>query len=66
MSIVAEIMTSPGFGEVCFLVALILFIIEFVIRLVRPGPEKWPYDSLLMVAGFAFIALGWLALITGD
>jgi uncharacterized membrane protein len=60
----AEIMTSPSFGEVMFLCAFILFVIEFVIRVMRP--QNWIYDSALMVAGFACIALGWLALVTGD
>jgi hypothetical protein len=54
------IMTSPDFAEICFLVALVLFTIEFVIRLVRPA--NWAYDSVLLAAGLAFIALGWLAL----
>jgi hypothetical protein len=61
---IAEIMNSPGFGEVMFLVAFILFLIELVIRVVRPA--TWVYDSVLMVAGFASIALGWLALATGN
>lgn len=56
----SAIMTSPEFGEVCFLVAFILFVIEFIIRIVRPA--NWVYESLLLVAGLAFIALGWLAL----
>lgn len=54
------IMSSPDFGEVCFLVAFILFVIEFVIRILRPS--AWVYDSALLVAGLAFMALGWLAL----
>jgi hypothetical protein len=60
----AEIMTANSFGEVCFLIAVILFVIEFVVRVMRPA--NWAYDSVLMVAGFACIALGWLALTTGD
>jgi len=56
----SAIMSSPDFGEVCFLVAFILFTIEFVIRLVRPA--NWAYDSVLLAAGLAFVALGWLAL----
>jgi len=52
-------MTKPDFAEVCFLIAFILFVIEFIVRLVvRP----WPYDFLLVVAGLAFMALGFLAL----
>jgi hypothetical protein len=55
----SAIMTKPDFAEVCFLVAFILFVIEFFIRLfVRP----YPYEMLLVVAGLAFLALGWLAL----
>lgn len=56
----SAIMTKPDFAEVCFLIAFILFVIEFVIRLARPA--NWPFDWLLMVAGLAFMALGWLAL----
>jgi len=56
----AAIMTSPDFAEVCFLIAFILFVIEFIIRLLRPA--AWVYDSVLLVAGLAFIALGFLAL----
>jgi hypothetical protein len=64
MSVFAEIMTANSFAEVMFLVAFILFVIEFVIRIMRP--PGWVYESALMVAGFACIALGWLALTTGD
>ena len=56
----SAIMTEPDFAEICFLVAFILFTIEFVIRLVRPS--NWVYDSVLMAAGLAFVALGFLAL----
>jgi hypothetical protein len=56
----AAIMTSPDFGEICFLVAFILFTIEFVIRVMRPA--NWAYDSVLLAAGLAFVALGFLAL----
>jgi hypothetical protein len=59
----AEIMTANSFGEVLFLIAFILFVIEFVVSVMRPN---WAYNSVLMVAGFACIALGWLALVTGD
>jgi hypothetical protein len=64
MSILAEIMTANSLGEVMFLVAFVLFVIEFVIRVMRP--PGWVYESALMVAGFACLALGWLALTTGD
>jgi hypothetical protein len=60
----AEIMNAPGFGEVMFLVAFILFLIELVLRIMRPA--NWVYESVLMVAGFAAVALGWLALATGN
>jgi hypothetical protein len=63
MSIIAEIMASPDFAEVMFLVAFILFVIEFVLRIMRPA--NWVYESAIMVAGFACIALGLLALPTG-
>lgn len=59
---VAEIMRAAGFAEVCFLIAFILFCIEFVMHLaVRERATPWPYNWLLMIAGLAFIALGWLA-----
>jgi hypothetical protein len=48
------------FADVMFLIAFILFAIEFVIRLVRPA--NWPFDMLLVVAGLACLALGWLVL----
>lgn len=55
----SAIMTSPDFGEVMFLVAFILFLIEVVIRIVRPA--QWAYESLLLCAGLACLALGFLA-----
>lgn len=61
---IAEIMTSPEFGEICFLIAVILFAIEAVIRISRPA--NWGYEWLILVIGLFFIALGWLALPTGD
>jgi len=63
---IGEIMNAPGFGEVMFLVAVILFIIE-VVRLVAVGDDaRWGYHWLLVVAGLAALALGWLALPTGN
>jgi cell division protein FtsX len=62
---VAEIMKAAGFGEVCFLVAFVLFVIEFITRLTMARRAEWHYGWLLGVAGLAFIALGWLALPTG-
>ena len=61
----AEIMNAPGFGEVMFLVAFILFLVE-VVRLVAVGDRTWDYHWLLIVAGLAALALGWLALPTGN
>jgi hypothetical protein len=60
----AEIMTANSFGEVMFLVAFILFVIEVV--LIIKTPTGWVYSGLLVAAGFACAALGWLALTTGD
>jgi hypothetical protein len=61
----AEIMTANSFAEVMFLVAFILFVIE-VVRLVAARSVTWDYSWLLIVAGFACMALGWLALTTGE
>lgn len=55
----SAIMTSPDFAEVCFLVAFILFAIATVVHLVQP---TFQYLSVLIPAGLAFVALGWLAL----
>jgi hypothetical protein len=60
----AEIMTSAEFGEICFLIAVILFAIEVVVRIMRN--EGYHYQWLLLAAGLFFLALGWLALPTGD
>lgn len=56
-------MRANGFAEVMFLVAFILFTIE-VVRLI--ANRAWDYNWLLLVAGFACMALGWVALTTGD
>ena len=61
-ALVAEIMNAPDFGEVMFLVAFILFVIEVVRLAIRP--TTWEYHWLLVVAGLASISLGWLALAT--
>jgi hypothetical protein len=46
-------------ADVFFLIATIVFIIAFVVRLmVRPVPV----DMLLVAAGLACVALGWLVL----
>ena len=61
--LVAEIMDAPDFAEVMFLVAFILFTIE-VVRLIAVREVTWGYHWLLVVAGLALLALGWLALPT--
>lgn len=58
---IAEIMRAAGFAEVCYLVAFILFAIEFVLRLANRTRTDWHYGWLLGVAALAFLALGWLA-----
>jgi hypothetical protein len=63
MALLAEIMDAPEFAEIMFLVAFILFIIE-VVRLIAARDATWGYHWLLVVAGFACLALGWLALPT--
>ena len=63
--ILAEIMTADSFAEIMFLVAFILFVIE-VVRLIAARSVAWDYGWLLIVAGFACMALGWLALTTGE
>ena len=57
----AEIMRAAGFAEVCFLIAFILFVIEFIMRFTTARRTDWHYGWLLGVAGLAFLALGWLA-----
>lgn len=60
-ALVADIAQGKtGFADVMFLVAFILFLIETIIRLVRPA--QWAYDSLLLCAGLACVALGFLVL----
>ena len=61
----AEIMTSKAFGEIMFLVAFILFVVEAV-RLIAARSTTWDYSWLLIVSGLACMALGWVALTTGD
>jgi hypothetical protein len=53
-------MRAADFAEICFLIAFILFVIEFITRLTVRRVD-WAYGWLLGVAGLAFIALGWLA-----
>lgn len=63
-TIVAEIMDSPDFAEIMFLVAFILFTIEAV-RLVVGRGATWDFHWILVVAGLACVALGLLALPSG-
>jgi hypothetical protein len=55
----SAIMTKPDFAEVMFLVAFILFLIDFILILIKNTVVP---HGLLMVAGLACIALGFLAL----
>lgn len=64
MPLLAEIMNSPDFAEIMFLVGFILFLIEFVRLAFVRGPV-WDFHWLLVVAGLACVALGLLALPTG-
>lgn len=54
------IMSSPDFAEVCFLVAFIVFAIEFVAAVTRPA--SWVYDMAMVTLGLGFLTLGFLAL----
>ena len=63
MALLAEIMDAPEFAEIMFLVGFILFLIE-VVRLIaaRSGADAgWGYHWVLVVAGLACLALGFLA-----
>jgi len=60
MSTLAVIMNSPDFAEVMFLVAFILFVIEVILIVARPA--GWAFGGLLIAAGLAAVALGFLAL----
>lgn len=55
----SAIMTKPDFAEVMFLVAFILFVIDFI--LIALKNETIPH-LLLLVGGLACVALGFLAL----
>lgn len=57
----AEIMRAAGFAEVCYLIAVILFAIEFIMRFATARRTDWYYNGLLTIAGLLFIALGLLA-----
>ena len=62
-AIFSEIMDSADFAEIMFLVAFILFLIEAV-RIFAIGDRTWGYHWVLVVAGLACLALGFLALPT--
>ena len=55
----SAIMTKPDFAEVMFLVAFIIFLIEVIVIVTKTAAIP---TGLLTVAGFACIALGFLAL----
>jgi hypothetical protein len=55
----SAIMSEPDFGEVMFLLALLIFLIAgFVAWVVQPR-NLW---ALVVSLGLAAVALGWLAL----
>lgn len=56
----SAIMTSPEFGEICFLVAFVLFVIASIVGFVRT--EVSGYVGAIVASGLALLALGWLAL----
>ena len=56
----AAIMSSPDFGEVCFLIAFIIFVLATILSLVQTTAST--YVMPLIAGGLSFIALGWLAL----
>lgn len=58
--LLSAIMSTPEFGEICFLVALILFAVAAVVHFARSTVSE--YSVGLVSAGLAFTALGWLAL----
>lgn len=60
MTTLATIMTEPDFAEVCFLIAVIVFLLEVVVCIARPA--NWAYSGLLIAVGLAALALGELAL----
>jgi hypothetical protein len=60
MNLLAVIMHSPDLAEIMFLVAFILFVIEVILVVARPA--GWVYGGLLIAAGLASVALGFLAL----
>lgn len=57
---ISAIMNAPGFAELCFLIAVVLFAVELLLKL-KPN-ASWTHDNVLTIAGFGLIALGLLAL----
>jgi hypothetical protein len=55
----AAIMTEPDFGEICFLVALILCVIYIVVTYMSDASV---HLHVLLAAAVGFLALGFLAL----
>ena len=55
----SAIMTKPDFGEVMFLIAFIIFLIEVIVILTKSAAIP---TGLFTVAGLACLALGFLAL----
>jgi hypothetical protein len=55
----ADIWSNPEASEALFLIAFILFMIEFLIRLAKPA--NWAYPDLFVIAGLACVSLAWLA-----
>jgi hypothetical protein len=60
MTMLAVIMHSPDFAEVCFLIAVILFAIEVVLIIAKP--VGYTLGGLMIAAGLLAVALGFLAL----
>jgi len=58
------IVSNGDTAEVFFLIALILFVIAAVAGFIRPGtpngPYAYPWNSVLVAAGLAFTAAGFL------
>ena len=57
------IVSNPDTAEVFFLIALIIFVIAAASAFIRPGTEgryAYPWNSLLISVGLAFVAAGFL------
>lgn len=63
MTLLADISSgNTGFADVMFLVGFILFAIAFIAELPAVRPNGAPWWRILVAAGLACIALGWLVL----